>query len=190
MDSWTRLADILEMTRRYPTTAQILAERALDMPCGQVCVDWAVGLLVEGFSSRQVEMLASLDPPFNLFDVAELRDRALREVNAPDLQKRDAVYVYARERLLSLLAGQDGLGDVLGVLKDLCIEHDMDRNLLDFYLLYFAYDGLVSFGDQYYWEGATRDNIESIVLERARAFVESGLGRVPDSGRLISLPPV
>ncbi len=135
-------------------------------------------------------MLASLDPPFDLFEVAELRDRALREVNAPDLQKRDAAYVYARERLLSLLAGQDGLGDVLGVLKDLYIERDMDRDLLDFYLLYHAYDGLVSFGDQYHWEGATRDNIESIVLDRARAFVESGLGRVPDSGRLISLPPV
>lgn len=140
-----------------------------------------MGLLVEGVASPQVEMLASLDPPFNLFEVAALRDRALREVNAPDLEPRDAVLHYARERLLSLLAGQDRLADVLGELKKLVSSTGWAPDLFDFYMLYFAYDDLISSGDQFYWEGATRENIESIVFDRARVFVESGLGQVPDS---------
>jgi hypothetical protein len=48
-----------------------------------------------------------------------------------------------------------------------CYPHD----LYDFYLLYFAYSDLQDASVQWYWEGATRDNILAIIGERAAAFV-------------------
>ena len=167
------------MSATYPTTARILAERALEMACGQLCVDWAVGLLVEGHSGHYVQMLASLDPPLNPFEVADLRDRTLREMGASALVGPQAILTYARELLIGLLQGQGEIVDVLATLKDLCIRHDYDRDLFDFYRLFFAYRDLQTTANQWYWPGASRDNIESIVLQRAAQFVESRLGELP-----------
>lgn len=45
-----------------PTTARILAELALQVPCGQTCVDWAVGMLTAGHEGENLGMLAAASP--------------------------------------------------------------------------------------------------------------------------------
>ena len=61
----------------------------------------------------------------------------------------------------------------LTIIKDLCIARDYQRDIYDFYLLYFAYTDLQESEVQWYWEGATRENIASIVRDRAEVFLQS-----------------
>jgi len=160
------------------TTARILAGKALEERCSHQCVDWAIGLLAQGHSGRYLQMLASLAAPLNHFEVADLRDRTLRELNIPELKDTDAVLAYARERLSAFVAGEESLERTLADLKDLCIVDDYNRDLYDFYSLYYAHSDLKIDKVQRYWNGATRDNIEQIIRDRAQTFLKSDLGRL------------
>lgn len=153
------------------TTARILANKALDVPCGQDCVDWAVGMLVSGYDGPSLTMLAGMLPPHNHFEVADLRDRALGEVGAPDLREDEAVLVYTAETLRLMLRDEAGVEETLRVLKDLCIARDHSKDLFDFYLLFFAYTDLQKSTVQWYWDGATRQTIDSIIRRRAVEFI-------------------
>ena len=152
------------------TTAQILADKALNQPCGTTCVDWAISMLEEGRDGDYLTRLAGMLPPYNHFELADLRDRTLREQGIPDLDRSAAVHAFAAERLRLALAGDVELITALEAVKDLCIAQDYVKELYDFYLLYWAYRDLCGSDVQWYWHGATRANIDSLIRQRARAF--------------------
>ncbi|MEM1117636.1 MAG: hypothetical protein AAF845_17995 [Bacteroidota bacterium] len=149
----------------YPTTSLILARKALGMPAGRACVDWAVGRLVAGHEGEAVAMLASEVPPFNAFEIADLRDRALAEVEAPDLSGPEAVRAYAAERLRLALDGEADLLEALREVRDLCVRHDYYEAVYDVYLLSYAYDDLLSAGHTYYWPDVTLDTFPEVLRE-------------------------
>jgi len=153
------------------TTARILADRALQEPCGQQCVNWAVSMLVAGHDGRYLAMLAGLSPPYNHFELADLRDRALAEVGAPELTDVEAVRAYVAELLQFALAGEADLIETLGEVKDMYIAYGYPRDIQDFYSLYFAYDALRDSVVQWYWNGATQENIIDLIRARARQFI-------------------
>lgn len=153
------------------TTARILADKALQQPCGQACVDWAISMLEQGRDGGYLSMLASMAPPFNHFEVAELRDRSLQELGVAEVSDAEAITRYATETLRLAASGAIELEPALAIVKDLCVATDYSDDLHDFYLLYFAYTDLQESEVQWYWEGATRSNIESIVRERAQAYL-------------------
>lgn len=155
------------------TTARILADKALQQTCGQECVDWALAMLEQGRGGHYTAMLAGLTPPFNHFEVVAYRDHSLRELGIADIADAAAVSTYAAEHLRLALAGEADLISTLGVIKDLCIARDYQKDIQDFYLLYFAYTDLQESEVQWYWEGANRENIVSLIRQRAEAFVQS-----------------
>jgi hypothetical protein len=155
------------------TTARILAEKALQATCGQECVDWAVSMLEQGRDGHYLTMLAGMSPPLNHFEVADYRDRSLRELGIANISDSEAVAAYSAEHLRLALAGEVDLISTLSVIKDLCIAHDYQRDIYDFYTLYFAYTDLQESDFQWYWEGATRENIVSIIRRRAEVFLQS-----------------
>ena len=153
------------------TTARVLARKALQKSCGQECVDWAVAMLAAGHDAPHLAMLASEVPPYNHFELADLRDRALVEVGAPDISAAAAVAVYAAELFRLVLRGEADLFETLRDVKDLSLAHDHPGALWDFYLLFHAHDTLRDSEVQFYWDGATRRNIEAIVRRRAEELV-------------------
>lgn len=155
------------------TTAPILADKALQRTCGQECVDWAVSMLEQGHDNPGITMLAGLSPPFNHFEVAGYRDRSLRELGITDVSDSIAVTTYVAERLRLALSGEADLAATLCVIKDLCVARDYPRDIYDFYLLYFAHTDLQESEFQWYWPEATRENIVSIIRQRAEAFFQS-----------------
>ena len=48
-------------------------------------------------------------------------------------------------------------------LMKICMDSDMDHRYMNFYLLYFAKDDLSESENQWYWEGATRENIDHVI---------------------------
>ena len=149
------------------STARILADKALQNPCGKECVDWAVSMLEQGLSGRHLVFLAGMAPPHNHFELAELRDRALEEVGAVGVSDVIALRRYAAEELQWALSGEADLAETLRAFKDLCVANDYRREFYDLYLLYFAYTDLLDSEEQHYWPDATRENILSIIREQA-----------------------
>jgi hypothetical protein len=162
------------------TTAEIVARRALEMTCGQECVDWATDVLTAGRDTPHLRMLAGAEGPHNHFELAELRDRTLDELGEAPVSHVDGVRIYARERLRAATAGSADLRVEIAVVADLCSTNDYPGELHDFYLLHNAYEDLQSLGVQFYWPDADRANILAIMKHRAEEFVRDESG---DGGR-------
>lgn len=52
---------------------------------------------------------------------------------------------------------------VLGILRDLCRDRDYEEELFNFYALSYAKQELEEAGEQFYCDGATNDNIDTII---------------------------
>ena len=155
------------------TTNRILAEKLLQDSCGQNCVDWAIGMLGQGRDTHHVLRLAGMIPPHNHFEIAELRDKALRELEIPDISVTEAITKFTVELLQAALCGETDMVAALAEVKELCIANDYQGDIMEFYHLYFALTDLQYSDVQWYWPGATAENISAIIRERATAFVES-----------------
>lgn len=153
------------------TTNRIRALKALNHSCGQECVDWAISQIERGRTERYVLMLAGMSPPFNHFEMAELRDRALAELGFGSISRADALRVYAAEIAQDAESGRAEILPTLHELNRLCIDEDYASELQDFYLLYFAWDDLLTSNEQWYWPGATRENIAIIAKQTLSEFV-------------------
>jgi hypothetical protein len=53
----------------------------------------------------------------------------------------------------------------------MCIDEDHLDDINDFYTLRWAFDDLQDAEVQWYWEGATQSNIEEIVLNQCRIWL-------------------
>ena len=118
-------------------------------------------------------MLSSFTPPFNHFELADYRDRALAELGIADIDDSRAVTLYAAEILRPVTAGDLDFAFALRAVKDLCVAANDDKNLYDFYLLFHAHSDLLESELQWYWQGADRGNIESIIRQRIAEFLSS-----------------
>jgi hypothetical protein len=156
------------------TTIQILARRARELACGMECVDWAIGLVEQGYDSPSLRMLSGLSPPLNHFEVADLRERVLADLSPPELQLSDPVTEYVRELVVSAVAEERPMFRTFHQVAQLAIELGYPRELQAFYNLSFAWEDLQISEEQWYWNGATRGNIDQIMREEAERFVARG----------------
>lgn len=150
----------------------MLARRALGHPIDERWVDWAVSLLVAGYDTPSLRILAGVAAPFDAPEMTALADRVLVELGLrPIPDPRQAASILTTELCRQLLAGTASIGEVLQQIKDVCIELDEERELMDFFLLHFARCDLVDDEIQWYWDGATRENIDEIVRDRCRKWL-------------------
>jgi hypothetical protein len=154
------------------STRSILAYRALNRKVDQHWVEWAESMLEQGLDSYHLRILAGESPPFNQFELTELADKTFEELGLDWSETEAVISRYAAELLEGMLAGAREADSVLAMLKDLCIELDYARYLYDFYRLYFAQEDLQSSEMQWYWPGANRANIASIITDYAHKWVE------------------
>jgi hypothetical protein len=153
------------------STAQILAERALQVSCGRQCVEWAIGLLESGHEGIPICRLSAHLPPHNHFELASLRDLILCELGLIETSIEDSITMYAAELLEAADNGQSDVDTAIAEVKDLCIANDYQSNIYDFYALYFARADLREQNFQYYYPDADRSNIDEVTRKRVREFV-------------------
>jgi hypothetical protein len=127
-------------------------------------------MLERGFDSRTLRVLAGITPPLNHFEIAELRDRALDEASPAEIAVADPVTSFVRELVADALAGRKALGPVFCEISQLAIELGYPRELQAFYNLRFAWEDLQISDVQWYWVGATRENIEQLMRDEAERF--------------------
>jgi hypothetical protein len=152
------------------STAEILAFKVLNRDIDKTWVNWAVDMLIAGFDTEHLTILAGENEPFNQFQMQELVDKVLAELQLDYSVKDQTIKNYACYLIDKSLDGELDNFKVLGILKDICIELEYEKYLYDFYSLYFAKDDLSYSENQWYWDGATRKNIEKIITDYFTAW--------------------
>lgn len=134
------------------------------------CVKWAQTALCEDFDTPSLRVLAGLSDPLNFFEVKEYTEAALKELGIEIPSGDKAVSAYAKDLARDIFNHPERIRLHLKKLYELCIAHDYQDDLYDFYLLQCAWDDF-DYGEvQYYWEGATKDNIKNIVIEKCYEY--------------------
>lgn len=131
-------------------------------------------MLELGQDGVYLKMLASMSAPFNHFEVAEYRDRSLEELGLGGTTDSEAIDRYAVETLRVAAVDEAEMLTALALVKDLCIAFNYPKSLYDFYLLHCAYEDLQDSEVQWYWKGADRSNIGSVIKRRVLEFLSSG----------------
>src|SRR5512143_3730067 len=154
------------------TTQAVRAWRALNRAPDKRWVDWATDLLAAGTDTPSLRILAGLGSSFDRQDVPRRLDNVLAELGLPVTDPAQAIEDYTTELVKVLVEGRQAMPLVLRELAQICIDTDYDRSLYQFYLLHYARDDLAVREFQMYWEGANRANIDSIVREEAKRWLQ------------------
>ncbi|RYE32519.1 MAG: hypothetical protein EOP48_31025 [Sphingobacteriales bacterium] len=154
-------------------TYQVVAYTEVPIFDTNVCVDWAFDMVSLGFDTPSVLMLAGLDKPTNYFQTIEYLKVALRELNIEPKFGDEAVISYSSYFIAQIVKGQNIKENLKEVYK-FCQAKDYEGLIYDFYLLYWAWDDLDYGQDtQPYLDGATKDNIEAIVINTAEWWLKA-----------------
>lgn len=145
------------------STAEILALKALNRNINKIWIDWAVEMLMAGFDTENLAILAGEFEPYNQFQLQHLTTKILEELHLDYSDIDRTIKNYACYLIDEALNGRLDNFKVLDILKDIYIEIDREVYLSDFYSLYFAKDDLSSSDNQWYWAGANRENIDTII---------------------------
>lgn len=157
------------------STAEILAFKALNRDVDKTWVDWAVDMLMAGFDTEHLRILAGEREPFNQFQMQELTDIVLIELRLDHSDIDKTIKNYACYLIDKSLHGQIDNLKVLEILNNICIKLDYVEYLYDFYSLYFAKVDLSFSPNQWYWDGATRENIEQLITDYFTIWKENYL---------------
>ena len=150
---------------RAPSTIEILAFKALNRDIDAIWVEWAVDMLQSGHDTEHLRILAGEHAPFEQFYLQDLTGKVLAELSLDHSDVERTVKKYTLYLLDRSLQGDLDTFKVLTTLKDLYYELGHAEYLGSFYLLYFATYDLTNWGEQRYWEGATRENIAEVTKD-------------------------
>ena len=153
------------MMEPVDSTAEILAFKVLNRNINEKWINWAVDMLMAGFETENLVILAGESKPYNQFELQSLADKILNELNLSLDDEDQIIKNYACYLIEKTLTGEKQLFVTLDILKELCIELDYESYLYDFYSLYFAKEDLLYSDNQWYWNGATKENIDNIVYD-------------------------
>ena len=146
-----------------PSTYKILYYRALESRIDKEWIDWTIEMIVAGFETEHLLYLASFDLPSNQFKLQEVADKALKELGLDYSDRKLTTKNYANYTIQTVISGEIDYFSALYTLKDIYVSLNYPEYLHDFYLLYFAKNDLLEYGDQMYWDGANSTNIDSII---------------------------
>jgi hypothetical protein len=140
---------------------------------GQLFIDWASTLLMEGHDTPSLRILAGFVPKENsIFEIESYLLKTLEDLNIPVLTEDEAIKTYTFQILTEMVNGEIEKKKALTLITDIIFETEYHLYIHDFYLLYFALDDLKHQTFAPHWDGATRENIDQIILQTANDWLE------------------
>ncbi|MCD6013536.1 MAG: hypothetical protein K0Q79_3398 [Flavipsychrobacter sp.] len=135
-------------------------------------VDWAIEMLRLGYETPSLLIVAGLTKPVIRIEGEEYLKAALKELNIKQQTGDNAIVCYSYY-CMQKIAVLDNIRMNLQDLFSLNIYNDYPRSIYDFYLLYWAWDDFDYGSDwQHYWESATKENIQDIIVEKAKEWLK------------------
>jgi len=148
------------------STYKILKAKAFNSDIDESWVDWAIEMMEAGYESDSLYQLAGTLKPYNQFELQVLTTQVLKDLQLDFSDKRKALKNYVYYLITSNLDKPENYYRVLGELRDIYYELDMDVEYQDLALLYWAKDDLLYADYQHYWEGANKGNIDTIIKDK------------------------
>jgi len=155
----------------YPDlTYKIVASPLLEDINMDDAVDWACEMLMSGYETPTLLILSGLTKPTNYFETSQYVKNTLKELHFRTLSQDESRIANMTYYLLKIVQQKDIKGWLYSLHEFLKSEDDFGN---DFSLLYWAWDEFDYSQEQHYWEGATKDNIEAIVVGQARRWLKA-----------------
>ena len=147
------------------STFKILMEKSFNSDIDETWINWAMEMMEAGFENENLYVLAGISKPYNQFELQDLTTKVLTELNLEFSNQKLVIKNYVYYLISNSIYKIETYLETLRELKDICIGLNMEDEYMNFYLLYFAKDDLIEQEDQYYWDNATRENIDQIITE-------------------------
>ncbi|QQS37377.1 MAG: hypothetical protein IPM56_05320 [Ignavibacteriales bacterium] len=160
------------MTPKVLSTYRILYKKAFNEDIDESWIDWAVEMMLAGYESDSLYILAGISKPYNQFELQELTHKVLSELNLEYKDKHLTIRNYAYYIISNTVAKPENYLATLKELKDICLGLDYDQEYMNFYLLYFAKEDLNESENQWYWDDANRSNIDTIIKEQFLNYIK------------------
>lgn len=171
------------MTSTPPSTTEITANYVLHERLDQDVVDWAVQMLLDGFDSDSLRILAGESEPFSYYELRPLFERCLRELKIPlPKDQQDALVHLIPLKLKSYLRGEADYRECIRELKQYYDYTEVTSGMQTLYLLNWAASDLEYEEYSHYWDGATRENIDQIIRTEVEKWLAGNEGIFDSSG--------
>jgi hypothetical protein len=161
------------MMGKSDLTSKMLAYKHLKDFNTDQAVDWAIEMLLNGYDTPSLLILASISKPTNFFEAEKYLLSSLNELDIELPEKHDAITEYCRS-FIEKMANSIEVKSNLQALYSTGQTFDDDNPIFDFYLLYWAWRGL-DYGLSYqnYVPEATKYNIEKLVVNKSLKWLEN-----------------
>jgi hypothetical protein len=151
-------------------TYKILAYKAIKDFNTDECIDWAIKLLELGYETPSLLILAGLDRPTNYFEAINYLEKTLKELDIKPKENEDAIISYCYF-YIKQISNRINVKNNLAIVCKFCSDYDYEKNIYNFYLLNWAWDDFNYSDTTHYWNGATKDNIEDLVIQISKDWI-------------------
>jgi len=164
---------------KYDVTPLIQSHKADEHFDYGLAVDWAIDLIRQGKETDNVLMLASFSEPIDWFEIKPYVSAVLRDLGLEEFSGDAAMVANAHFHVSEIIKGES-VRYHLHALYRLCnIENDK-YGLMNFYLLYYAWDELDELDYNFYYPDVTLNNIEKVLLSDARKWIDKYILGIPE----------
>ena len=144
---------------------------AIDTFDYNLAVDWAIELINKGLNTESVFMLASFSKPVESQEIKPYINPVLKELGLQEKYGEYSTIAKAHYHLDMIIHNVDVWQNLTEV-YNLCNHTDHAYELTTFYRIYHAWWNFQDGIPNWYFEGATPDNIEQILMDQARIWIE------------------
>ncbi len=136
------------------------------------CIDWAIEMLLSGFDSATLRILAGLQKPVNYFEAIECLKKSGNELGIEILTGDKAVRSYTGYYIKKMAEGQ-AIRENLTLVFQYSQMRDCEPIVYDFYLLYWAWQDF-DLGQEFspYWDNSNPKTIQTIVMNEAKKWLD------------------
>ena len=150
-------APLNELLQKVASTAEILVYKQQNININAQWKDWALEMLMAGYETENLFILAGEDIHCNPFEFAELTDKIFEELHLNEIDSNSIIILYSLFIVKSVIQSpnKNKVSIALNKLEQECINNEYNTFLYDFYLLSNAIDELKALGEQWYWNDAS-----------------------------------
>ncbi|MCP4179474.1 MAG: hypothetical protein GY756_17075 [bacterium] len=142
-------------------------------------IECGISLLENNYNMDSICILAGLTKPYNYF---EIRDHILdvkRDLKLPEFSEDESVIAFSFH-IAEEITEKIDIRKNLERLFDLYIKYEYISVIYDFYLLSNAITDLDNRGDQYYWDGMSKENAIDIIINYSDNWLKENRGLLND----------
>jgi hypothetical protein len=152
------------------STKEILAFSVLNKTIDKKWITWAIDMLCAGIESEHLYILAGEIEPMNQFEAKKLVLKIFDELKIDYNDIEEIIKDYVVYLIQKLFDKETTNIKILSVINQLYLDMNCIEYLFDFSQLYWAKYELINSECTWEWDGATRENIDQIIIEYIKTW--------------------